>query len=207
MTTTIALLQLWSVVTALLWLRLVRWVASRLDPQAIRRKGFGVGYLLGGSFAGLVVFLLALGRPLPWLVLDVYETSGSLAATLLFEHLLKWGVLLLGIFAAGATNSKREGMEHAALVAVGFALTQNSFYFIRYPDLAMLLRPLFVTGVEAMVASLWGYVTVAFYLRGGVARRLLCAQLPSAKRCPMRSPGHGVSPSRIGLRNGIHRLG
>ena len=207
MTTTIVLLQLWSVVTALLWIRLVRWVASRLDPQGIRRKGFGVGYLLGGSFAAMVVFLLALGRPLPWLVLDVYGSSGSIAATLFLEHLFKWGVLLLGIFAAGATNSKREGMEHAALVAVGFALTQNSFYFIRYPDLATVLRPLFLTGLEAMVASLWGYGTVAFYLRGGVARRLLRAPLPLAKQCPVRSPGHGASPSRFDLRNGIHRLG
>lgn len=172
MSTTILLLQLWSVSTALLWLRLVRGAAKRLDPGTKARRGVGIGYLLGGSFGAMVIFVFALGRPLPWLILDVYIGGGSVIGTFFFEELSKWGVLLLGIYAAEATNSKREGMEHAALVAIGFALTQNSFYYIRYPDLALLYRPVLLTGLEVILASVWGYATTAFYLRAGVARHI-----------------------------------
>ncbi|MFW6338201.1 MAG: hypothetical protein ACOC25_04680, partial [Alkalispirochaetaceae bacterium] len=102
MTTMILLLQLWSVTAALIWLRAIRLAARQIDPAGVRRPGFGTGYLLGGSFGALVVFLLALGRPLPWLILDVYRPEGSVVATFLFEELFKWGILLLGLYGAEA---------------------------------------------------------------------------------------------------------
>lgn len=207
MTTMILLLQLWSVTAALLWLRLVRLAARQIDPAGVRRTGIGIGYLLGGSFAAMVVFLLALGRPLPWLILDVYRSSGSSVATFLFEELVKWGILLLGLYAAEATKSRREGMEHAALVAIGFALTQNSFYFIRYPDLAMVLRPLLFAGLEAVAAAIWGYATTGFYLRRREAGDGSKAQIASRNAARLGRPCRLDSSGRFVLRSGSHRPG
>jgi RsiW-degrading membrane proteinase PrsW (M82 family) len=175
MSITILLLHLWSVALALFWLRAPRVVSRRLGKEGDRSgpSVSGVGHFLAGSFAALIVFILAFGRPLPWLLADVYEAanSGQIIATALFEEVAKWGVFLLGIYGAGATRTRREGMEQGALVAVGFAVTQNSFYFLRYPELDMVIRPILVTGVNVAVASIWGYATAAFHLRGGASGR------------------------------------
>lgn len=164
---TILLLHLWSVVLALFWLRLLRLATSRLNGEGSRFGSSRMGHFLGGIFAALLVFILAFAQPLPWLLPDVYgaTTPASLVATALLEELSKWGVFLLGIYGAGATRSRREGTEQAAWVAVGFAVTQNAFYFMRYPELTMLLRPLLVTGANVAVASIWGYATSALSLK------------------------------------------
>lgn len=118
----------------------------------------------------MLVFILAFGRPLPWLLPDVYRATASapLIATALLEELAKWGVFLLGIYGAGATHSRREGTEQAAWVAVGFAVTQNAFYFMRYPEFSMLFRPFLVTGANVAVAAIWGYATTALALRRAI---------------------------------------
>ncbi|MFP4425910.1 MAG: hypothetical protein ACLFPP_05590 [Spirochaetaceae bacterium] len=207
MTTMILLLQLWSVTAALIWLRAIRLAARQIDPAGVRRPGFGTGYLLGGSFGALVVFLLALGRPLPWLILDVYRPEGSVVATFLFEELFKWGILLLGLYGAEATESRREGMEHAALVSIGFALTQNSFYFIRYPDLSVVLRPLLFAGAEAAAAAIWGYATTGFYLRRRGTKPFTVAAAGRPDRLPLSVPSRLDTTAGVRFRNGSRRPG
>lgn len=201
MITTILLLHFWSVVLALFWLR-----ALRLVPRGVWKDGketmssvSGIGHFLAGSFGALFVFILAFGRPLPWLLPDVYRASsgGELLATAIFEEITKWGLFLLGVYGAGATHSRRQGMEQGALVAIGFAITQNAFYFLRYPELPMLLRPMLVTGVNVIVAATWGYATAAFFLeRSGVTQSDSPDPAESRKKGVIMLPGTLGRPGR-----------
>lgn len=166
---TVLILHLWSVVAGLGWIWLMRKGVDFLAGSGGSSENSGEsgtsdrfrggGHFIGGSALAFVVFLLALGRPLPWLLVDIHRATslGAAVLTALFEELSKVGLFFLLLFGSGAVQNRREGAESAAWIAVGFAVSQNAFYFYRYPELEMLIRPLMVTGIQTGVAALWGY--------------------------------------------------
>lgn len=118
-----------SVATSLIWIKILK---SFDDAQGLKSKRTAVsGFFLYGLLSGpLVLLLYAVAGPLAYPI-----TRGSAVLENLFlvgpvEELGKFLIFYLVAVGSGSIQEPRDGVLHAALVGLAFAVVENVFYSV-----------------------------------------------------------------------------
>jgi len=151
----LALLHLWNITTAILFLAFFQSRLKYIDEK--RQQNVVVGFVFAGLISvGLVLFLY---HAYPPGLERTFSRSEFLYHTLVVGMVEETGKFLAFLFllhTIGNMKEPQDGVIFGAIVGLTFGVIENMSYFSWYRTWHLLVRPVLTTGGHAIYGAIWG---------------------------------------------------
>ncbi|MDA3947785.1 MAG: PrsW family glutamic-type intramembrane protease [Spirochaeta sp.] len=150
-----AILNIWNVITAAIYLMLLHSRLSHLTDK--RQEHVVVGFVVAGLYSvGLVQFLYVMYPVHLAAVFSVWDFAYHVLVVGMVEESGKFLVFLFLVHVIGHIREPQDGVIYGAIVGLTFGFIENIAYFSWYESWFLAVRPVISSGGHAIYGAIWG---------------------------------------------------